>query len=71
MQWYRNYRYSRESLQLVVNGDLVQVAPVVPHLKPAKVVLVNIYLFYLIVKLRRGSGKDRQGMAPKAKGLKA
>ena len=23
------------------------------------------------VKLRRGSGKDRQGMAPKAKGLKA
>ena len=24
-----------------------------------------------IVKLRRGSGKDRQGMAPKAKGLKA
>ena len=25
----------------------------------------------LIVKLRRGSGKDRQGMAPKANGLKA
>ena len=25
----------------------------------------------IIVKLRRGSGKDRQGMAPKAKGLKA
>ena len=25
----------------------------------------------LIVKLRRGSGKDRQGMAVKAKGLKA
>ena len=24
-----------------------------------------------IVKLRQGSGKDRQGMAPKAKGLKA
>ena len=24
-----------------------------------------------IVKLRRGSGKDRQGMAVKAKGLKA
>ena len=24
-----------------------------------------------IVKLRRGSGKDRQGMALKAKGLKA
>ena len=24
-----------------------------------------------VVKLRRGSGKDRQGMAPKAKGLKA
>ena len=24
-----------------------------------------------IVKLRRGSGKDWQGMAPKAKGLKA
>ena len=27
--------------------------------------------FTVIVKLRRGSGKDRQGMAPKAKGLKA
>ena len=26
---------------------------------------------WLIVKLRRGSGKDRQGMALKAKGLKA
>ena len=25
----------------------------------------------IIVKLRRGSGKDRQGMAVKAKGLKA
>ena len=25
----------------------------------------------LIVKLRQGSGKDRQGMALKAKGLKA
>ena len=25
----------------------------------------------IIVKLRRGSGKDRQGMASKAKGLKA
>ena len=29
-------RCSRESLQLVVNGDLVQVAPVVPHLEPAE-----------------------------------
>ena len=29
-------RCSRESLQLVVNGDLVQVAPVVPHLEPEK-----------------------------------
>ena len=26
---------------------------------------------YIIVKLRQGSGKDRQGMAVKAKGLKA
>ena len=25
----------------------------------------------IIVKLRRGSGKDRQGMAPKVKSLKA
>ena len=33
-----------------------------PHLR-AKV--------WKIVKLRRGSGKDRQGMAPKVKGLKA
>ena len=29
---------------------------------------VNIVVF---VKLRRGSGKDQQGMDPKAKGLKA
>ena len=29
------------------------------------------FLDPLFVKLRRGSGKDRQGMAPKAKGLKA
>ena len=28
-------------------------------------------LLRLIVKLRQGSGKDRQGMAVKAKGLKA
>ena len=28
-------------------------------------------VLFNIVKLRRGSGKDRQGMAPKAKGLKA
>ena len=34
---------------------------------------VEVYHLNLIyiVKLRRGSGKDRQGMAPKAKGLKA
>ena len=34
-----------------------------------------VYVIFMdavdIVKLRRGSGKDRQGMAPKAKGLKA
>ena len=30
------------------------------------------HLYYIIfVKLRQGSGKDRQGMAVKAKGLKA
>ena len=29
------------------------------------------YLWLKIVKLRQGSGKDRQGMAVKAKGLKA
>ena len=33
-------------------------------------VQVGIFSEY-IVKLRRGSGKDRQGMAVKAKGLKA
>ena len=32
---------------------------------------VRIFKLNNIVKLRRGSGKDRQGMAPKAKGLKA
>ena len=26
---------------------------------------------FIVVKLRQGSGKDRQGMAVKAKGLKA
>jgi len=29
------------------------------------------YYIYCIVKLRQGSGKDWQGMALKAKGLKA
>ena len=31
----------------------------------------NHFVKLPIVKLRRGSGKDRQAMAPKAKGLKA
>ena len=31
----------------------------------------NNFVFLKIVKLRQGSGKDRQGMALKAKGLKA
>ena len=34
-------------------------------------ILFLTFSFSIIVKLRRGSGKDRQGMAPKAKGLKA
>ena len=29
------------------------------------------FAFLIFVKLRQGSGKDRQGMAVKAKGLKA
>ena len=40
------------------------------RVKGLKRVLYILVLLY-IVKLRRGSGKDRQGMAPKAKGLKA
>ena len=32
---------------------------------------MSFYLSDAVVKLRRGSGKDRQGMAVKAKGLKA
>ena len=36
-----------------------------------EVFIFILYMNSLIVKLRRGSGKDRQGMAPKAKGLKA
>ena len=35
------------------------------------ILLSVFYLEFLIVKLRQGSGKDRQGMAVKAKGLKA
>ena len=31
----------------------------------------NSFSFNVFVKLRQGSGKDRQGMALKAKGLKA
>ena len=31
----------------------------------------DLFLNIVIVKLRQGSGKDRQGMAVKAKGLKA
>ena len=54
------------------------------HFKSLKYLLVLDEFFHLflwvtemilkylnIVKLRRGSGKDQQGMAPKAKGLKA
>ena len=36
-------------------------------LAPASKVVIELF----VVKLRRGSGKDRQGMAVKAKGLKA
>ena len=38
---------------------------------PASPILGPWIELSLIVKLRQGSGKDRQGMAPKAKGLKA
>ena len=39
---------------------------------PAATFLGNVECSLVVfVKLRRGSGKDRQGMAPKAKGLKA
>ena len=37
----------------------------------AQKALLCLDTIYFIVKLRRGSGKDRQGMAVKAKGLKA
>ena len=33
--------------------------------------LHSYFTLYIIVKLRQGSGKDRQGMALKGKGLKA
>ena len=33
--------------------------------------LKSIHVVIVVVKLRQGSGKDRQGMAVKAKGLKA
>ena len=35
-----------------------------------KIYVVWLFMF-IIVKLRQGSGKDAQGMALKAKGLKA
>ena len=31
----------------------------------------DFFVYIVVVKLRQGSGKDRQGMAVKAKGLKA
>ena len=37
----------------------------------SKKILPSLPTLLLFVKLRRGSGKDWQGMAPKAKGLKA
>ena len=33
--------------------------------------IADLMIIIIIVKLRQGSGKDRQGMAFKAKGLKA
>ena len=36
-----------------------------------KILFIAVSLYDSIVKLRQGSGKDRQGMAVKAKGLKA
>ena len=33
--------------------------------------MTSAQVFSYVVKLRQGSGKDRQGMAVKAKGLKA
>ena len=38
---------------------------------PVKGLKTLKFLDTVIVKLRQGSGKDRQGMAVKAKGLKA
>ena len=37
----------------------------------SKHIIKGISFQQIIVKLRQGSGKDRQGMAVKAKGLKA
>ena len=34
-------------------------------------IMSAVHLYIIIVKLRQGSGKDRQGMAVKAKGIKA
>ena len=36
-----------------------------------EIVPLALYCAFAVVKLRQGSGKDRQGMAVKAKGLKA
>ena len=41
------------------------------NLKLAYNLVEMLIASHLIVKLRQGSGKDRQGMALKAKGLKA
>ena len=41
------------------------------RVRKVKVKTMQGIALHKIVKLRRGSGKDRQGMAPKAKGLKA
>ena len=40
-------------------------------LLPTPALLLLGIIVIIIVKLRQGSGKDRQGMASKAKGLKA
>ena len=57
--------FAKKYPELYINDDTKET---VLHYAAAQ---VSVLLSEYIVKLRQGSGKDRQGMAVKAKGLKA
>ena len=65
-EWWRQLQEEKQQVDHNYLYEESQPPSIIFHSENEKLPL-NL----LIVKLRRGSGKDRQGMAVKAKGLKA